>query len=238
VIRQGSSHSHRVRTGHQLAGREDADVGEALFQLFHDEGIAVHLQTQVRSVEGESGRQVRVVLEGPSGESVFEGTDLLVGVGRTPNTAGVGLELAGVKLTEAGYVVDEHLATTAENVWAMGECAGSPQFTHVAFDGFRVVYANLSGDNSTTTDRLVPYCMYTDPELARVGHNDSEAKRLGIGYRLLTMPMSAVLRRRTLSEPAGFMKILIASDNDETRFSDSPRSVLRPASCWPPFKLR
>jgi pyruvate/2-oxoglutarate dehydrogenase complex dihydrolipoamide dehydrogenase (E3) component len=205
-----------IEQEHQLAGREDADVGAAVLELFRDEGITVHLQTQIRSVEGQSGSDVRILTEGPDGEAVIEGTDLLVGVGRTPNTSGIGLEQAGVKLTEAGYIaVDERLATTAPNVWAMGDCAGSPQFTHVAFDDFRVVHDNLTGGSSTTTDRLVPYCMYTDPELARVGWNESEARRRGIGYRVLTLPMAAVLRTRTISEPRGFMKMLIAADSDE-----------------------
>jgi pyruvate/2-oxoglutarate dehydrogenase complex dihydrolipoamide dehydrogenase (E3) component len=205
-----------IEHGQQLAGREDADVGAAILELFHDEGITVHLQTQVRSVEGESGSHVRVVTDGPDGERVIEATDLLVGVGRTPNTYGIGLEEAGVKLAETGYiVVDERLATTAASVWAMGECAGSPQFTHASFDDFRVVYDNLNGGSSTTTDRLVPFCMYTDPEVARVGWNESEARRRGIGYRLLALPMAAVLRTRTLSEPRGFMKMLIAADSDE-----------------------
>jgi pyruvate/2-oxoglutarate dehydrogenase complex dihydrolipoamide dehydrogenase (E3) component len=205
-----------IQHGQQLAGREDAEVGAAILELFRDEGITVHLQTQVRSVEGESGSDVHIVTDGPDGERVIEATDLLVGVGRTPNTQGIGLEEAGVKLTETGYIaVDERLATTAASVWAMGECADSPQFTHASFDDFRVVYDNLNGGSSTTTDRLVPYCIYTDPELARVGCNESEARRRGIGYRLLTQPMAAVLRTRTLSEPRGFMKMLIAADSDE-----------------------
>ena len=200
----------------QLASGEDADVGAAILQLFGDEGITVHLRTRVQMVAGESGQGVRVVADGPDGECVIEGTDLLVGVGRTPNTSGIGLKQAGVRLTETDYIaVDEHLATTAASVWAMGDCAGSPQFTHVAFDDFRVVHDNLHGGNRTTSGRLVPYCMYTDPELARVGFNESEARRRGIGYRLLTMPMAAVLRTRTLSEPRGFMKMLIAADSDQ-----------------------
>jgi pyruvate/2-oxoglutarate dehydrogenase complex dihydrolipoamide dehydrogenase (E3) component len=205
-----------IEQGQQLAGREDADVGAAILELFGDEGITVHLQTQVRNVKGESGSNVHVVTHGLDGEEIVEGTDLLVGVGRTPNTGGIGLERAGVKLTDAGYIaVDGRLATTAANVWAMGECAGSPQFTHVAFDDFRVVHDNLNGGSSTTRNRLVPYCMFTDPELARVGCNESEARRRGIGYRLLTQPMAAVLRTRTLSEPRGFMKMLIAADGAE-----------------------
>jgi pyruvate/2-oxoglutarate dehydrogenase complex dihydrolipoamide dehydrogenase (E3) component len=205
-----------IENGQQLAGREDGDVAAAVLELFRDEGITVHLRTQIRSVDGESGSQVHLVTDGPDGEGVVDGTDLLVGVGRTPNTAGIGLDRAGVALTENGYIaVDEHLTTTAAGVWAMGECAGSPQFTHVAFDDFRVVHDNLNGGTSTTRDRLVPYCMFTDPELARVGWNESEARRRGVGYRLLTQPMAAVLRTRTLSEPRGFMKMLIAEDSDE-----------------------
>jgi pyruvate/2-oxoglutarate dehydrogenase complex dihydrolipoamide dehydrogenase (E3) component len=205
-----------IEQGQQLAGREDADVAAALHELLRDEGITVHLQTQVRSVEGQSGSGVHLRTDGPDGEAVVEGTDLLVGVGRTPNTSGIGLEQAGIKLTDRGYIaVDERLATTAANVWAMGECAGSPQFTHVAFDDFRVVHDNLTGGSSTTTDRLVPYCMFTDPELARVGLNESEATRRGIAYRVLTLPMAAVLRTRTISEPRGSMTMLIAADSDE-----------------------
>ncbi len=200
----------------QLAGGEDADVGAAVLELFRDEGIAVHLESRVLSVEGKSGSGIRVVTEGPDGNGSIEGTDLLVAVGRTPNTKGIGLERAGVELTETGYIkVDEHLAATATGVWAMGECAGSAQFTHVAFDDFRVVRDNLNGGNRTTRNRLVPYCIFLDPELARVGCNESEASRRGIGYRLLTLPMAAVLRTRTLSEPRGFMKMLIAADSDE-----------------------
>ncbi|MDT7663385.1 MAG: hypothetical protein QOD04_2941 [Pseudonocardiales bacterium] len=205
-----------IEAGPQLAGREDADVAAAILELVRDEGITVHLRTRVHSVDGRSGKQVHLVTDGPDGEGIVEGTDLLVGIGRTPNTHGVGLERAGVQLTETGYIaVDERLATTAAGVWAMGECAGSPQFTHAAFDDFRVVHDNLNGGSSTTRDRLVPYCMYTDPELARVGCNESEAARRGIGYRLLSLPMGAVLRTRTLSEPRGFMKMLIAADSDE-----------------------
>jgi pyruvate/2-oxoglutarate dehydrogenase complex dihydrolipoamide dehydrogenase (E3) component len=205
-----------IEHGPRLAGYEDPDVGAAILELFRDEGITVHLEAAVRSVEGASGDRVRVVTARNAGEDIVEGTDLLVAVGRTPNTSGLGLELAGVRLNEKGYIaVDEHLATTAANVWAMGDCAGSPQFTHAAFDDFRVVHDNLTGGSSTIRDRLLAYCMYTDPELARVGLNESEAQRRGIRYRLLTMPMAAVLRTRTLSEPRGFMKMLVAADSDD-----------------------
>jgi pyruvate/2-oxoglutarate dehydrogenase complex dihydrolipoamide dehydrogenase (E3) component len=205
-----------IEAGPQPLGREDADVTAGIVGLFGDEGITVHRQTKVRTVDGQSGRSVRVVAEGPDGELAIDGTDLLVAVGRTPNTGGIGLEQVGVRLTETGYIaVDEHLATTAAGVWAMGDCAGSPQFTHAAFDDFQVVHDNLTGGSRTTSGRLIPFCMYTDPELARVGLNETEARRLGVGYRLLSMPMAAVLRTKTISEPRGFMKMLIAADSDE-----------------------
>jgi pyruvate/2-oxoglutarate dehydrogenase complex dihydrolipoamide dehydrogenase (E3) component len=216
AMRRFGSKVTLIEQREQLASGEDADVAAAILQLFNDEGITVHLQTRIQSVDGESGAHLRVVAGGPDGEHVIYATDLLVAIGRTPNTGGIGLELAGVELTRTGYIaVDEHLATTADRVWAMGDCAGSPQFTHVAFDDFRVVHDNLRGGSRTTADRLVPYCIYTDPELARVGLNEAEAKRRGIGYRLLTMPLAAVLRTRTLSEPRGFMKMLIAADSDQ-----------------------
>jgi pyruvate/2-oxoglutarate dehydrogenase complex dihydrolipoamide dehydrogenase (E3) component len=120
-----------------------------------------------------------------------------------------------VELDERGYVrVNERLETTAPNIWAMGDCAGSPHFTHVAFDDFRIVRDNLSGGHRTTRNRLVPFCIFTDPELARVGLNESEAKSRGLEYRVAKMPMGAVLRTRTLSEPRGFMKMLIEADSD------------------------
>jgi len=140
---------------------------------------------------------------------------LLVAVGRTPNTQEIGLERAGIEVDSRGYIkVNERLETTAPGVWAMGDCAGSPQFTHVAFDDFRVVRDNLNGGSRTTRDRLVPFCMFTEPELARVGLSESEAKKRGIAYRLAKIPMAAVLRAVALGETRGFVKMLIDVQSD------------------------
>jgi pyruvate/2-oxoglutarate dehydrogenase complex dihydrolipoamide dehydrogenase (E3) component len=145
----------------------------------------------------------------------LNGTDLLVATGRTPNTQGLGLESAGGELTERGYIkVNERLETTAPNVWAVGECAGSPQFTHIAFDDFRVIRDNLAGQPRVTAGRQVPFCMFTDLELARIGLSETEAKSKGIAYRLAKIPMAADLRTRTLSETRGFMKALIDIESD------------------------
>jgi len=204
-----------IERGPRVARREDPDVSTALLDLFHDEGIEVLLDAEVRCVEGRSGGEIRVSVEDANGEKVVEGSDFLVAAGRTPNTQEIGLELAGVELDRRGYIrVNERLETTAPGTWAMGECAGSPQFTHVAYDDFRIVCDNLNGGNRTTQDRLVPFCMFTDPELARVGLNETEAKRRGIDYRLAQLPMAAVLRTRTISEPRGFIKMLLEAASD------------------------
>ena len=165
----------------QLVPREDPDVAEAVRAIFADDGIDVVLDAAIDAIDGRSGDRVRVRLRTPAGEREIDGSDLLVAAGRTPNTHGIGLESAGVELDLRGYVkVNERLETTASGVWAMGECAGSPQFTHVAYDDFRVVRDNLAGRPRTTRDRLIPYCMFIDPELRRVGLGEVEAKRRGI----------------------------------------------------------
>jgi len=216
AVRRFGSDVTVIEQGAQLAEREDPDVGAALLDLFHDEGIEALLGTHVSRVEGLSGKEVRVYAKDGPGERVIEGTDLLVSVGRTPNTKGIGLEQAGVELDERGYIkVNDRLETTASNVWAMGDCAGSPQFTHVAYHDFRVVRDNLKGGNRTTKDRVVPFCMFTDPELARVGRNETEAKRDRIEYRIAKLPMANVLRTETIAEPRGFMKMLIGKDSDQ-----------------------
>ena len=163
-----------IERGPQLASREDADVGAALLELFRDEGIDVMLNGTIAAVEGRSGEHIRVHVEHAEAAHVIEATDLLIAAGRTPNTDGIGLELAGVEVDARGHiVVNERLETTAAAVWAVGDCAGSPQFTHVAFDDFRIVRDNLTGGDRTTRERLVPFCMFTDPELARVGLNET-----------------------------------------------------------------
>ena len=201
-----------LERGERLAAREDVDISEALLTLCHSKGIDVVLNAKIKEVTGESGTNVSVAFE----QRVVEGSHLLVATGRIPNTNDIGLELAGIDLTDRGFLrVDEHLETTAKGVYGIGDCAGSPQFTHISLDDFRVVRDNLAGKPHVTTGRQVPYCMFTDPELARIGLNESEAKAKGIPYRLAKLPMAAVFRTRTLSETTGFMKALVATDSDE-----------------------
>src|SRR5262249_56776426 len=136
------------------------------------------------------GRGAGLTARPPPGDQRIGGSTTLVGRGRVPNTAEIALEQAGVELDGRGYIrVNERLETTASDVWAMGECAGSPQFTHVSNDDFRIIRDNLAGGNRSTRDRLVPYCMFTDPALARVGLSEGEAQRQAITARVARLPM-------------------------------------------------
>ena len=204
-----------VQRGPQLLPREDADVVEAVQAILAQDGIEIILGAETYAVEGRSGDEVHLQMRAGGGERVLEGSDLLVAAGRTPNTRQIGLELAGVELDASGYVkVDDRLQTTASGVWAMGECAGSAQFTHVAFDDFRVVRDNLAGRPRTTKNRLVPYCAFMDPELGRVGLGEEEARRLGLEVRVVRLPMTSVLRARAIGETRGFMKALLDTRSD------------------------
>ena len=199
----------------RLMSKEDLDVCEALRSLLADEGIDILLNARVKQISGKSGDSVSVVVELNGVEKVLKGSHVLVATGRRPNTEGLGLELAGVDLTDRGYIkVNERLQTTAPGVWAIGEVAGSPQFTHISIDDFRVVHANITGGNRVTTGRQVPYCLFTDPELARIGMSEIEAESRSIAYRLFKLPMEANLRARTLSETRGFVKALVEAEDD------------------------
>jgi len=204
-----------IEQGKQLMAREDPDVSTALQHILTDEGIDFLVGPEVTRVEGRSGKEVTLVVRTHAGEQRIEGSDILVAAGRIPNTADIGLDKAGVELDARGFVrVNERLETTAPDVWAIGECAGSPQFTHVSEDDFRIIRDNLAGGKRSTRDRLVPYCMFTDPPLAHVGLSEAEAQRQGLDVRVAKLPMSGVLRAQTTGETQGFMKVLIAGRDD------------------------
>jgi len=203
-----------LERGPQIAGREDPDIATELAHLLAADGIDIRTNTETLSVGGRSGERVEIVLQGAAGEESIVGSHILVAAGRTPNTAGMGLDIAGVALTEHGTIdVNDRLETTAPDVWAIGECAGSPAFTHVSADDYRVIKENLAGGTRTTQGRLIPYCMFTDPPLARVGISESEAWKAGMEIRVATLPMSAVLRTRTTGRVEGFMKAIVGRDD-------------------------
>jgi pyruvate/2-oxoglutarate dehydrogenase complex dihydrolipoamide dehydrogenase (E3) component len=215
VMRRLGSRVTIMERNDRLVHREDQDVSQALTQLFQDEGIVTAANTSLGRVEGKSGHGVRLHGSRRGSEIIVEGSHLLVATGRLPNTEGIGLELAGIKTTPKGFIeVNERLETSAPGVWALGDCAGSPIFTHISFDDFRIVRDNLAGAHRTTTGRQVPSCLFTDPELARVGLDESQAKRQGVPYRLGKIPMATVLRTRTMAETRGFLKVLVSTADD------------------------
>jgi pyruvate/2-oxoglutarate dehydrogenase complex dihydrolipoamide dehydrogenase (E3) component len=203
-----------IESGPRPMSREDHDVSDEIQRILGDEGIQFLVAADILDVHGRSGEEVSLAVRTPSGEQTIKGSDILVATGRVPNTAGIGLAEAGVELDGRGYIrVNERLETTAPDVWAIGECAGSPQFTHVSIDDFRIVRDNLAGGRRSTGDRLVPYCMFTDPPLAHVGLSEGEAQRQGVSVRVARLPMSEVRRTATTDETQGFMKALIGSDD-------------------------
>ena len=214
ALRRFGSRVTIVQRGKQVLEREDADIAQAVEELLRDEGIDVLLQSEMLDVAGRSGDSVKIRLRVGGAERTLEASDILVAAGRTPNTDRIDAAKAGIELDARGFIrVNERLQTTAADVWAVGDCAGSPQFTHVGEDDFRVVLSDLDGGNRTTRDRVIPYCLFIDPELAHVGMSESEAKAKSVSYRLAKQPMAAVLRTRTLSQTRGFAKALIGSDD-------------------------
>jgi pyruvate/2-oxoglutarate dehydrogenase complex dihydrolipoamide dehydrogenase (E3) component len=220
AMRRFGSRVSVIDNNEPLMSREDEDVCEALRNLLEHEGINVLLKTRIHRVSGKSGDSVSIIIEQNGTEKILHGSHVLVALGRTPNTEGLGLESAGVELTNRGYIkVNEGLQTTAAGVWAIGEVAGSPQFTDISVDDFRVVHDNLTGANHVTTGRQVPFCLFTDPELARVGLSENQAKAKGIPYRLFKVPMETNPRTRTLSETQGFLKALVETDDHVLGFT-------------------
>ena len=203
----------------RLLPREDEDVASALRSILEGEGVAFHTSTRITSVSGRSGTSVTLAgtSDADSSKSVeITATHLLLATGRVPNTDDLDLEKAGIATTKTGHIdVDTHLrSSSAAGVFAVGDCAGSPHFTHVAYDDYRIVDSVLSADGKReTTGRQVPYTLFTSPELARVGLSEAEVRSKGLGYRVAKLPMAAFLRTRTLGETDGFVKLLVGDDD-------------------------
>jgi pyruvate/2-oxoglutarate dehydrogenase complex dihydrolipoamide dehydrogenase (E3) component len=204
-----------IEPGPRLMSREDPDVAEEIAAILTNEGIEIVTNATLASVRGLSGDAVSLALRTQQGDQVLEGSDLLVATGRVPNTAGVGLKKTGIELNDRGFIrVNERLETSAPDIWAIGECAGSPQFTHVSVDDFRIVRDNMAGGDRRTDDRLVPYVMFTEPPLSRVGLSEGEAERKGIPVRVAKIPMGRVLRTEATDEKQGWMKAIVSASDD------------------------
>jgi probable pyridine nucleotide-disulfide oxidoreductase len=201
-----------IHRGAHLLGREDADVGAAVGEVFRRDGIDVRLGMEATRVGRAANGTVTVEL---SDGGTVSAQEILVALGRTPVTEGLGLEKTGVDVTPRGFVaVDQHLRTTASQVWAAGDVAGSPQFTHASWNDYRILKANLAGGNLSTSDRLVPYAVFITPELGRVGLTESEAREAGYNVRVARMPVSAIPRARTIGELDGVWKAVVDRDTD------------------------
>lgn len=203
-----------LQRGKRFLPREDADVAEAILSIFREDGMEVLLDADPVRVDGKSGGSVQLTVQTPAGERTISGSDLLVAVGRSPATAALDLAAAGVEIDARGFVkVNERLETTAKGVWALGDVAGGPQFTHASLDHYRIVKANLAGGSRTTRDKLVPYTLFIDPELGRVGLSEEEARAKGLQIRVAKLPTAAAPRARTMSETRGFLKAVVGPDD-------------------------
>ena len=204
-----------IEHGPHIMSREDIDIAVEMEKILKNEGIEIVSNAEVNQVSGLSGDTVTINIQSPSGKQTIQGSDLLVAIGRIPNTANIGLEIAGIETDDRGFIkVNKRLQANDDGVWAIGECAGSPQFTHVSVDDFRVVKENMEGGNRRTDDRLIPYVMFTDPPLAKVGLSETEAKNKGIPVRIAKLPMTNVLRTEATDETDGFMKVLVSANDD------------------------
>ena len=196
--------------------REDSEISDALQQALEAEGIGFLLNTQVTGASG-SGTSLSLTLKSHDGEKTLSGSHLLIAAGRQPNTADLKLSAAGVATDERGYIqVNDQLQTSAEGIWAIGDVTGGPAFTHISYNDFQIIYGNLyEGKRLSTKDRIVPYAVFTDPQLGRVGLTEKEARLSGHKLKIGSVPMKSVSRAVERGETAGLMKIVVDAESDQ-----------------------
>lgn len=201
-----------VERGPRLAHREDPDVCEAVENVLRDDGIELVLSSQAQQVAKTNGK-LQVTLRTSEGERTLEGSHLLVAVGRVSNADRLNLEAAGVAVDERGFIeVNERLETSVPGIYALGDVNGGPAFTHISYDDYRILRTNLlEGGNATTAGRLVPYTVFIDPQLGRVGITEQQAKEQGLNYQVAKMPMTHVARALEVDETRGLMKVVVDS---------------------------
>ena len=206
-----------VQRGPKLPAREDGDVADAVADILREDGMSVLLETAATRVEPTDSGGIRLWIKDSAGERAVEGSHLLVSVGRTPNTDRLNLTAAGLEADAGGYVMtNERLETSVPGVYALGDVKGGPAFTHISYDDFRIIKTNLlESGNRTTTGRLVPYTVYIDPQLGRVGLSEGEARKHGRAVRVAKMPMAHVARALEVDETRGFMKVVVDAQNQQ-----------------------
>jgi pyruvate/2-oxoglutarate dehydrogenase complex dihydrolipoamide dehydrogenase (E3) component len=214
MFRRFGSRVTVIHRGPTLLGREDPDVAEEVAKILREDGLDVILEAGARDVQATpEGYRLRV--RTPQGERTVTGSHLLVATGRVPNTEDLNLAAAGIETDQDAFIrVDERLETTAPGVYALGDVKGGPAFTHIAYDDFRIARTNLlEGGHATTAGRLVPYTVFLDPQLGRVGLSETEARARGHRVRVARLPMSRVARAREVDETRGFMKAVVEADS-------------------------
>lgn len=193
-----------IEKGPRIAASEDADVAEVLEELFEREGIEIHLEATIERVE-KSGTGVTVHV---AGKGAVSGSHLFIATGRKPNTDDLGLDTAGVKVSRGIVETDERLATNVPGIWAAGDIRGGPMFTHTAWDDYRVLHSQLAGDGSRTTERVVPYAIFTDPEVGRVGMNETQARQSGKALQVARFEIRRNSKAEEIGEEHGFIKVI------------------------------
>jgi pyruvate/2-oxoglutarate dehydrogenase complex dihydrolipoamide dehydrogenase (E3) component len=217
MFRRFGSEVAVVQRGPHLLAREDTDIAEAVAEILRQDGVEVLLGTEAQSIRQDKSGGIELTVNGPDGEGTLSGSHLLVAAGRPPNTDGLNLEAAGVETDGRGFVkVDERLETNVPGVYALGDVKGGPAFTHVSYNDYQVIEANLlhAGD-ATITDRLVPYTVFMDPQLGRVGLGEGEAREQGRDVRVASMPMAHVARALEMDESRGMMKAVVDGGTGE-----------------------
>lgn len=215
MFRRFGSEVSIVQRGAKLLAREDADVADAVAEIMREDGINVLLNTNTVGVDPGSGGAVAVSLESNGSQKVIEGSHLLVAAGRTPNTDRLNLAATGLQTDRAGFLpTNERLETSVPGIWALGDVKGGPAFTHISYDDFRILKTNLiDGGNATIAERMVPYTVYIDPQLGRIGMSEDEARSKSRAVRVAKMPMSGVARALEVDESRGFMKVIVDAES-------------------------
>lgn len=204
-----------LHRGDQILSREDPDVSAELHAILRDEGIDILLQAHVARVRRDEGDQISVEFSTDSKDIAC--SHLLIATGRTPNVEDLSLDRAGIGLTDRGFIkVNDRLETDVDQIWAFGDVKGGPAFTHIAYDDYRILRTNLiEGGKATTQNRAIPYTVFTDPQLGRVGLSEREAERQGRRFKVARLPMTHVARALEMDETRGFMKVLVDSETDQ-----------------------
>jgi pyruvate/2-oxoglutarate dehydrogenase complex dihydrolipoamide dehydrogenase (E3) component len=200
-----------VQRAKQLLGREDADVAEEIAEILREDGLKIMLETEALSVKKDGKGNIKLAVRTPSGERAIEGSHLLAAAGRAPNTDALNPQAARIKMDKRGFIpVNERLETNVEGIYAVGDVNGGPAFTHISYDDFRILRTNLvEGGQATTKDRLVPYTVFIDPQLGRVGLSEQEAREQGRKIRVAKIGMDSVARALEVDEARGFMKAIV-----------------------------